>query len=96
MKLGVPLLFNLYTNPLEDSAKPTVESWIVEPVLKMVGEFEASVKTYPLIPMGTPILTPREGETMNGKNDPVCRRARFCMRWRCRGTAEPGGGQEAR
>jgi arylsulfatase len=33
--------FNLYTNPLEDDAKPTVESWIVGPVLKMVGAFEA-------------------------------------------------------
>jgi hypothetical protein len=25
--LGVPNLFNLYTNPLEDDAKPTVDSW---------------------------------------------------------------------
>ena len=53
VKLGVPKLFNLYTNPTEDVAKPTVESWIVGPVLKMVAEFEDSVKKYPLIPMGT-------------------------------------------
>ena len=54
VKLGVPKLFNLYTNPLEDDAKPTVESWIVAPVLKMVGGFEQSLKTSPLIPTGTP------------------------------------------
>lgn len=29
-------------------------SWVVGPVLKMVGEFEASTKENPLIPMGTP------------------------------------------
>jgi len=54
VRLGVPFLFNLYTNPTEDPEKPTVESWVVGPVLKMVGEFEASLKRYPLIPMGTP------------------------------------------
>jgi arylsulfatase A-like enzyme len=54
VKLGVPKLFNLYTNPIEDDAKPTVESWIVGPVLKMVAAFEESVKKHPLIPMGTP------------------------------------------
>jgi len=29
-------------------------SWIIGPVLKMVGAFDASTKEYPLIPMGTP------------------------------------------
>ena len=51
---GVPKLFNLSTNPLEDDAKPTVKSWIVGPVLKMVCGFEQSVKVNPLIPMGSP------------------------------------------
>ena len=54
LKLPVPLLINLYTNPREDIDKPTVDSWVVGPVLKMVGAFEASVKAHPLIPMGTP------------------------------------------
>jgi len=54
LKLPVPLLINLYTNPREDVDKPTVDSWVVGPVLKMVGAFEASVKAHPLIPMGTP------------------------------------------
>jgi arylsulfatase len=54
LKLGIPHLFNLYTNPREDEAKMAHDSWVVGPVLKMVGEFEASVKKHPLIPMGTP------------------------------------------
>jgi arylsulfatase len=54
IKLAIPLLFNLYTNPREDTDKVITDSWIFGPVLKMVGEFEASVKKYPLIAMGTP------------------------------------------
>ncbi len=54
LKLGVPMLFNLYTNPREDEAKPAVESWVVGPVLQVVAAFEESVKRHPLIPMGTP------------------------------------------
>jgi arylsulfatase len=54
IKLGIPLLFNLYTNPREDADKVITDSWIFGPVLKMVGDFEASVKKYPLIAMGTP------------------------------------------
>ena len=53
-KLGIPLLFNLYTNPQEDEDEPTTDSWVVGPILKAVGAFEASVKRFPLIPMGTP------------------------------------------
>jgi arylsulfatase A-like enzyme len=54
VRLPLPFLFNLYTNPQEDETKTILDSWIIGPVLKMVGEFEASTKTYPLIPMGTP------------------------------------------
>ena len=54
LKLPVPLLFNLYTNPRDDEDKVSVESWIVAPVLKMVGAFEESLKTYRLIAMDTP------------------------------------------
>ena len=52
VKNPVPTIFNLYTDPREE--KPTVDSWVVGPVLKVVGEFEESVKQHPLIPMGTP------------------------------------------
>jgi arylsulfatase len=47
-------MFNLYTNPREDEEKMTVETWILGPTLNMVAAFEARVKTYPLIPTGTP------------------------------------------
>jgi len=54
IKLGVPLLFNLYTNPREDEEKVATDSWILGPVLKMVAAFDESVKKHPLIAMGTP------------------------------------------
>jgi arylsulfatase len=54
VKLGIPLLFNLFTNPREDAEKTIVDSWIFGPVMKMVADFEESVKQHPLIPMGTP------------------------------------------
>jgi len=37
VKLAIPLLFNLYTNPREEEDKQTTDSWIFGPVLKMVG-----------------------------------------------------------
>jgi arylsulfatase A-like enzyme len=54
VKLPVPFLMNLYTNPREEEDKPSVDSWVVGPVLQMVGAFEHSLKEHPLIPMGTP------------------------------------------
>jgi hypothetical protein len=54
IKLAIPLLFNLYKNQREEQDKQITDSWIFGPVLKMVGEFEASTKKYPLIAMGTP------------------------------------------
>jgi hypothetical protein len=38
----------------EDETKTILDTWVIGPVLKMVGAFEESVKKYPLIPMGTP------------------------------------------
>jgi hypothetical protein len=54
VKVALPHLFNLYTNPREDEEKLSVDSWVFGPVLKMVAAFEESVKEHPLIPMGTP------------------------------------------
>lgn len=54
VKLGVPRLIDLYVNPREEDDKLSTDSWVVGPMLKMVGEFEASLKKHPLIPMGTP------------------------------------------
>ena len=52
VKLGIPFIINLYTDPREE--KPTVDSWVVTPMLKLIGAFQASTKSHPLIPMGTP------------------------------------------
>jgi arylsulfatase len=52
VKLGIPFIINLYTDPREE--KPTVDTWVVTPMLKIVGAFQATTKDHPLIPMGTP------------------------------------------
>lgn len=52
VKNPVPTIFNLYTDPREEKA--TVDTWVVHPMLKIVGAYEESVKSYTLIPMGTP------------------------------------------
>jgi arylsulfatase len=52
VKNPVPTIYNLYTDPREE--KPTAATWVVGPILKIVGAFEDSVTRYPLIPMGTP------------------------------------------
>ncbi len=54
LKLGIPYLFNLYTNPQEDRNKLALDSWVIGPALKLVADFESSVKDHPLIAMGTP------------------------------------------
>jgi arylsulfatase A-like enzyme len=51
-KLGIPFIINLYTDPREE--KPTVDSWVMTPMLKIVASFQESTKEFPLIPMGTP------------------------------------------
>jgi len=48
----VPTIHNLHVDPREE--KPSTDSWVVGPVLRIVAEFEDSVKRYPLIPMGAP------------------------------------------
>lgn len=51
-KLGIPFIINLYTDPREE--KPTIDSWVMTPMLKVVAAFQESTKRFPLIPMGTP------------------------------------------
>jgi len=48
---GVSLVASLFA--LTD-ATTTAHTWVVGPILKIVGAFEQSVKQHPLIPMGTP------------------------------------------
>lgn len=51
-KLGIPFIINLFTDPREE--KPTADSWVVTPMLKIVTAFQQTVSDNPLIPMGTP------------------------------------------
>ena len=54
-KLGVPKIFDLVKDPKEEyGATLTPDGWVVIPMMKLVGEFEASVKKHPLIAPGTP------------------------------------------
>jgi arylsulfatase A-like enzyme len=52
VKYGAPCIYNLFTDPREET--PVVETWVVTPMLKMVGAFNATTTDHPLIPMGTP------------------------------------------
>jgi arylsulfatase A-like enzyme len=52
LKLWIPFIINLHTDPLEET--PTLDTWVLYPALKILADFEQSVKQHPLIPMGTP------------------------------------------
>jgi arylsulfatase A-like enzyme len=54
-KLGVPKAFDLITDPKEEyPAIGLRNSWNAGPAMKIVTEFEQSLKKYPPIPAGTP------------------------------------------
>ncbi|HEY7186712.1 MAG TPA: hypothetical protein VH436_09195 [Vicinamibacterales bacterium] len=42
VKLPVPFLFNLYTNPQEDENKPALDTWTIGPVLKTARSISAA------------------------------------------------------
>jgi len=53
-ELGVPQIFDLYADPREEyPATLTANAWVAGPMMKIVGEFEASLKKYPPITPGT-------------------------------------------
>jgi hypothetical protein len=55
IKLGVPKVFDLITDPKEEyPATGLRSSWSAEPAMKIVAEFEHSLKKYPPIAPGTP------------------------------------------
>ncbi|HEX5153972.1 MAG TPA: arylsulfatase [Parafilimonas sp.] len=55
VKLGVPKIFDLYTDPKEEyPATLTPDGWIGGPMMDIVGGFEKSLLKYPLIKPGTP------------------------------------------
>jgi arylsulfatase A-like enzyme len=54
-KLGTPKVFDLITDPKEEyPATALRNSWAASPALKIVTEFEQSLKKYPPIEPGTP------------------------------------------
>jgi arylsulfatase A-like enzyme len=54
-KLGVPKIFDLYKDPTEEyGATLTPDGWVGGPMMKIVAEFEQSLKKYPPIAAGTP------------------------------------------
>ena len=55
VKLGVPKLFDLVNDPTEEyGATGTPNAWVVGPMMKIVAEFEQSLKKHPPIATGTP------------------------------------------
>lgn len=55
MKLGVPKIFDLLSDPREEyGATLTPNNWVVGPIMKIVAEFEQTLKHYPPIAPGTP------------------------------------------
>jgi arylsulfatase len=54
LKLPVPKLINLLTDLKEERDVVAKNSWVLEPIMKIIGELEASFKKYPPIKVGTP------------------------------------------
>jgi arylsulfatase A-like enzyme len=54
VKLGVPKIFDLIKDPTEEyGATLAADGWVGGPMMKIVGEFEASLKMFPSIAPGT-------------------------------------------
>ncbi len=63
-KLGVPKIFDLFTDPKEEyPATLTPNGWVGGPMMKIVAEFEKILKQYPPIAPGTldPYPPPKSG-----------------------------------
>lgn len=55
IKLGEPKAFNLITDPKEEYPQTGIRStWSADPAMKIVADFEQSLKQFPPIPPGTP------------------------------------------
>src|SRR5262249_8777783 len=55
VKLGVPKIYDLLADPKEEfGATLTPNAWAIQPLMKIVADFEASLKRYPPIAPGTP------------------------------------------
>lgn len=61
-KLPLPRVYNLLRDLKEEYDVATYNTWIAEPVLKVVAEFQASLQRYPPIKAGPPIPIRRRNE----------------------------------
>ena len=52
--LALGKIVNLLTDRKEERDVAAYNTWVTEPMLKIIGNFEASLKTYPPIKLGTP------------------------------------------
>ena len=50
----MPKVVNLFTDMKEERDMAAKSSWVIDPAVRIVGEFEASLKKYPPIKLGTP------------------------------------------
>jgi arylsulfatase A-like enzyme len=53
-KLALPRIFNLLTDLKEERDVGAYNTWIADPMFKILANFEASLKKYPPIKLGTP------------------------------------------
>ena len=54
LTLPLPKLINLLTDLKEERDVGAKNTWVAEPMMKIIGEFVASLKKYPPIKVGTP------------------------------------------
>jgi arylsulfatase len=54
LKLPLPRIINLLTDLKEENDVAAQATWVMMPVVKIVGEFQASLMKYPPIPSGAP------------------------------------------
>jgi len=71
--LPLPKIINLLTDMKEERDVAWTDSWVADPIKKIITEFEASLKKYPPIPMGTPdpytpLTLQRTGEEQQPRN----------------------------
>jgi len=53
-KLPLPKVINLLTDLKEEHDVGAQNSWVADPVVKIIGALEASFRKYPPIKIGTP------------------------------------------
>jgi len=53
-RLALPAVYNLLTDLKEERDVGAYNTWLADPMMKIVAEFEASLKKYPPIKAGTP------------------------------------------